>query len=59
MTIGIVLVALLSSRVSLGHSSANDHVNFETHQLGGEIVEADLSFPSAYRYSMAMFFPST
>ena len=56
MTMGIVLVASLAARVR--RTNRDDDVHLETRQLGHERGEA-IGFPSAYRDSMAMFFPST
>ena len=56
MTMGIVLVASLAARV--GRTSRDDDVHLETHQFGS-MRGSRSSFPSAYRYSMTMFFPST
>ena len=56
MTMGMVEVACLAA--SRPGYARDDHVHREANQLGGEVREPFVS-PSAHRYSMTMFAPSS
>ena len=56
MTMGIVLVACLAAQ-GCGFRR-DDNVHLEADQVGGEAWEPS-GLPSAHRYSMMMFRPST
>ena len=57
MTMGIVPVAFLAATAG-GVAACNDDVHLEPDQLGREVGQP-VDLPSAHRYSMTMFWPST